>query len=89
MCDHVQSSYHVAATTYLTPSRVYCQTYYTLVMQAIVQWGFLQDYYRNLVFGQVQWKSLIGAAISEAHGVLGLVYERGLRQGSVRAEAKR
>ena len=39
---------------------------------------FLQDYYRNLVF-QVQWKSLIGAAISEAHGVLGLVYERGLR----------
>jgi hypothetical protein len=48
---------------------------------------FLQDYYRNLVFGQVQWKSLIGATIPEAHGVLGLVYERGLRQGSVRAEA--
>jgi hypothetical protein len=49
---------------------------------------FLQDYYRNLVLGQVQRKSLIGAAVSK-HGVLGLLYERGLRRGSVRTEAKR
>jgi hypothetical protein len=57
--------------------RLLPNTYYTLVMQTILQWGLLQDYYRNLVFGQVQRKSLIGAAVSE-HGVFGLFYERGL-----------
>jgi len=45
--------------------------------------GLLQ---KSVFFGQIEWKSLF--AVSE-DGVLGLVYERGLRQGSVRAEAKR
>ena len=39
-------------------------------------------------FGQVPRKSLIGAAISEAHGVLGLVQHRGLRQDNVSTEEK-
>jgi hypothetical protein len=78
-------------TSHRQSSRVNSQMLitHTLVMQAIVQWGLLQVYYRNLVFGEVQWKNLIAVAISEAHGVLGLVHERGLRQGSVRAEEKR
>lgn len=56
-------------------------------MQAIdCTMGFLQDSeIWFLVSKKYNEKSLIGVAISE-DGVLGLVNERGLRQGSVRAE---
>lgn len=40
------------------------------------------------VLAKYEWKSLFGVAISEAHGVLGFVHERVLRQGSVRGKEK-
>jgi hypothetical protein len=57
----------------------------------IVQWGLLHDdYYRSPDFGRVPRKILIGAAISEAHGVLGLVQQRlgGLRRDRVSVKEK-
>jgi len=65
--------------------RLLPNTYYKLIMQAIVQWGFFST---GLLQDSSLWSSTTVATISE-DGVLGLVYERGLRQGSVRAEANR
>ena len=83
-------SYHVGATAYhlfVTRQRV---NYQMLITRLSCRRFYNEVFYRITtgIWFLVKY-NLIGAAISEAHGVLGLVHERGLRQGSVRAEAKR